>query len=161
MWSPGEQTTFQGAWDCSDKRAFVWFRRKAVVKEETKTIKSICRGNVNTACWVAAHVVKKNVSVPRGIAGWSLPQLCEPAGHLGPRAAGGGVGGGGLAPLPRGLRMVEPPLQLAPGRHGIPHSLLVSSASSPGWFREECAFPGGLVVQEKDINSREVSREAL
>ena len=144
---------------------------EALVKEETKTIKSICRGNVNTACWVAAHVVKKNVSVPRGIAGWSLPQLCEPAGHLWPRAAGGGVGGGGLAPLPRGLRMVEPPLQLAPGRHGIPHSLLVSSASphsllvssasSPGWFREECAFPGGLVVKEKDISSREVSREAL
>ena len=39
--------------------AFVWFRRKGVVKEKTKTIKSVCRGNVNTACWVAVHLVKK------------------------------------------------------------------------------------------------------
>lgn len=104
MWSLGEQTTFQGAWDCLDKRVFVWFRRKAVVKEKTKTIKSICRENVNTACWVAAHVVKKNVSVIGGNCGLGpFCKLCEPAGHLGLRAAGGTVGRGRAEPLCPGV----------------------------------------------------------
>ena len=156
MWSPGEQTTFQGAWDCLDKRAFVWFRRKAVVKEKTKTIKSTCRENVNTACWVAAHVVKKMYLSLGGIAGLVPSASCVSRQVTwGSGLQGALWGGGALSPSAQGSVDGGAPLAAGSWSHSISHSLSVnlSSASFPGQFCEECAFPGGLVVKRKDINS--------
>lgn len=57
------------------------------------------------------------------VAGSSLMQLSEQAGHLELRAAPGRWMQG-WAP-PKGLWMVELPLQLAPGNHSIPPGLSV------------------------------------
>ena len=122
MWSPGEQTTFQGAWDCSDKRAFVWFRRKAVVKEKNKTMKSICRRNVNTACWVAAHVVKKKC-----ICHWGEFCSCvSPQVTWSPGLQGAVWGWGGLSPSAQGSADGGAPFAAGSWQSQHPHSLSVS-----------------------------------
>lgn len=61
------------------------------MKKKIKTVKSICRGNVNTACWVAVHLVGKMHLSLGGIAGSVSfsTAVSEQAGYLGPKAAPG------------------------------------------------------------------------
>lgn len=81
---PGRTNTILGLLELLRQWAFVWFRRKGVVKEKTKTIKSICRGNVNTACWVAVHLVGRTICHWGVAARLPSAAVSEQAGHAGP-----------------------------------------------------------------------------
>lgn len=70
FWAPGTTQTI----------SFCLVQKKGSVKEKNKTIKSICRGNVNTACWVAVHLVGKMHLSLGGIAGSVSFRSCLGAG---------------------------------------------------------------------------------
>lgn len=90
-------TSIPGCLGLLRQRAFVWFRRKAVVKEKNKTIKSICLGNVNTACWVAVHLVgKMHLSLGERQAQFPPAAVSVQAGHPGPKATRGWAPSRGL-----------------------------------------------------------------
>lgn len=103
---------------------------------------------------MAVHLVKKMHLSLGLVAGLSLMQLSEQAGHLELRAAPGRWMQG-WAP-PKGLWMVELPLQLAPGNHSIPAGLSLSicpSTSSAGPFWKQCTVMEGLMVKQRDTYS--------
>lgn len=92
-WSPVEQTTL---WAPGTAQTMSFcLVQKRVVKEKNQNSKSICRGNVNTACWVAVHLVGKMHLSLGGIAGSVSfsAAVSEQAGHLGPKAARGPLPG--------------------------------------------------------------------
>lgn len=71
FWAPGTTQTI----------SFCLVQKKGSVKEKNKTIKSICRGNVNTACWVAVHLVGKMHLSLGGITGSVSFRSCLGAGR--------------------------------------------------------------------------------
>ena len=66
--------------------SFCLHRKKGEsLEKKAKTIKSICRRNVNTACWVADHLVgKRHLSLGELQAPFPPTTVSEQAGHPGP-----------------------------------------------------------------------------
>ena len=138
------QWNIPGPLELPGQWAFVCFRRKGVVNEKTKTIKSICRGNVNTACWVTISLSEKcicpwGVGVGGGCGLSFLPGSLQQAGHLGPRPGDTIWGtlegacptqGRGSGPAPGAVGGGAPPAAGSDNQHA-PQSLSMCPASSP------------------------------
>lgn len=125
---PRGVTTFQGAWDCSDKELLFSSEERRLLKKKTKTIKSICRGNVNTACWVAVMGKEKKCICTEGIAGWSFRSCVSRQVTWGPGLQGAVWVVYGCPA--QGLMDGGAPCSW-PGRHSIPQSV---NFLPPGWF---------------------------